>query len=820
MFNRRDTSPTYDYEELQRRHAEFKERKRQEMSKKDSPAEAPAAPGKAPACAESAQEPIVPAEPEITFEPEIIPEENLSFENADIPQEIPVDPGVEAPAAETVEDTLADDVPPGDEITFDEEDAYSEEEYPEEEYAEEAYEDEGDPRQNPNPFDSFFSVFAKIKGKFSKKKAAAEEDEYYGYEDEFSEENLPADDSDIPEGEYDGEPAEDQPEEVYAGEDIPEEEYVEEAPVSRRIRFGRRREAAPADESEIYTGEDAAEDIAEDVIAGDGYAEDTDAYNDNYDDAGYDEDAEAYEDYADEEYGDEFDSEAPAEKKIGKFGRFMRLFVVPVDEDEDEPSGENWDETAYDDGDYPEEDYGSDYDPSADLPEYAYQENTVTEQIRQSTEPAEDAIEGGLDNMADQNRINPELSRTLAADLENPGMSRRERRELAARLAAEEAARKAEEEKMFADVEDAAPAEDASESITELFVEEPLEADVVEDVASGIVEIKEVAEPSIDVSVVDEPTREFKPVSKMSFDEFMDTVEKQDEEEAEEEAEEEEEEVEEKPRKGLFGRRKSKKVVEEYDDEEDEEDYDDDEDEEEEEVEEKPRKGLFGRRKSKKVVEEEYDDEDEDYEDEDEEDYEDEEEEEEVPVKRSRKSRREKRRSRRDRYDDDEDYDDEDDYDAYDDEEEYDDEYEDDYEEYDDDEDYDEGGSSFGRSILRFFIVIISLVLIFAILLLGANILNVIDVISLTPLADRLPEQVSDILLFSEDTKHMLSGGNDDAEIAGDVQEGSTVPETVVVPEISLEDAEIETSDAEDGAAAVEASAAPETADAAPATVG
>ena len=54
MNNRRDNSPTYDYEELQRRHAEYKARKRQEMLKKE---------------AGEAAEPIVEAQESLDFRP-------------------------------------------------------------------------------------------------------------------------------------------------------------------------------------------------------------------------------------------------------------------------------------------------------------------------------------------------------------------------------------------------------------------------------------------------------------------------------------------------------------------------------------------------------------------------------------------------------------------------------------------------------------------------------------------------------------------------------------------------------------------------------
>jgi len=732
MSNIRDNAPIYDLEELQRQHDKYKARKQQEMLKKASAAEAKAEPAAEEAKAAPATEKPA-ANPEIIVEPRQ-PEE--TFVEEDTPEDFDIDFEEDMPSEDYEGDGYAENAAVSDENGADEA-----------------------PRQNPNPFDSLFKVAAALKSKFSRKKNAAYEgDEAYpDYEEEFSEENLPTDDVMTEDPDT-------------AGAYIPEDDYVEEAPAPRR-RFGFRRAAAPIVEEDLAedASEDVPVDIPEDVVGYDEaapvYAEDAPAYDVGYEDDGYAE--ESYEDYpeeeysdgeyGDEEYGDEFE-EAPAPRKIGKFGKFIRLFVVPVDEDALLPA----DEEGLDEEVYPE--YSEDpehYYPIA--PEVDAHSMEEPEQPCHDSEDAEDVIEGGLDNMADLNRSNPELSRALAADLDKPGMTRRERRELAERKAAEEAARKAVEEPSFDDVEAEAPKAEEPETISDLFADEPLEADVVKDVSSGIVEIEEASADEIPV-VDEQPTREFKPVSKMSFDEFIDTVEEEAAAEEEDAAEEEEETP---VRKGLFGRR-SKKVVEE-DEYDDEEEYDDEYDDEEEEEEEKPRRrGLFGRRKARKVEEEEEDE----YDDE----YDDEEEEEEEP----------RRRGRRDRYDDEEEYDDEYD-DAYDDEEYYDDEDEDDY----------EGGSSFGRSILRFFIVIISLVLILAIVLLGANILNVIDVISLKPLADRMPEKVADILLFSEETKNLLSAEED---AAGVVESN--------ISEITLEDAEADesiTADVADTADVVEA---------------
>lgn len=386
-------------------------------------------------------------------------------------------------------------------------------------------------------------------------------------------------------------------------EDAPDEdgEPAEEAP-AKRI-FGRKRPEPDFDEAEFDDLGGEAEDI--DGVEVDGQplrsapARDSVGFDDGFDD----------EEFDDEEFEDgELEDDAPK----GGFKKFLHLFVTRVDEEADED----------------EDDAGLDFDDE-DAPE-------LNEIPAARPEPARRIprdIEGGQVEMDDMNKPTIDaLQEQMAAELETSGMSRRERRERAMRLAAEEAAKAAAAAPApeTAPVQESAPAQEAVPSV---FEEKPAAQELREE-------------------IVEEPTREFKPVS------MRDVAPASDEELFDLDEDEEEEEEVKKPRRGLFGRKKSRKYEDEEEDEDD--DYDDDEeddydeDDEDEEEDERPaRRGLFGRRKS-------VDDEDEDDED-DEDDYDDDEDDE-----------------------DEDDYDD-DEYDEYDDDDE--DEDEDDEDEYDEDED-------------------------------------------------------------------------------------------------------------------------------------
>ena len=624
MSNRRDMEPTLDFYELRRRHEEYKNSQRQARGETDEPVE---------------DEQPVAAEPEAVTEADI-------------------------PAAEPAVDAVAEDI--GGEIAGeaarlnveDDVDAAPEDGEP---LADDAFEDEvlddGDfdaanaedaGQDNPNPFDPFIHAFKGIRGKLSKRFRrggdAGDEDEDELYEDE-----APYEDED-----FEGEPQADGAEPASPAV----EPVIDELPET----------AQPADVEDIFEG--APQRPADEALETDG---DIDPDGDAPD--------EGDEDFDDEDDEDEDDSP----RKPSGFKKFLRLFVVPIDEDE----AEGDDDEDYDEDDWDGEDAGPEDDPEGGAFEG----------------PADVSgdIEGGPE-MSDLNNVNSELTNELAAALETSGMSRRERRELALRQAAEKAAREAAEQaeaaasQAEAEVADAAEAaeqqvEEAAQQVAQTVeaaqqkAEQALEADAIEDVASGIVNIDTVKDDYD--AILDEPTREFKPVSKLDLDELAEDKKSDD---------------------------------------------GDDEDDEEEEEDEKPRRGLFGRRRKSRDEDEDEDDEDEDDDEDDEDDEED---------------RKRSRRRRRQRYDED----DEDEYDEYDDyDDEDDDDYDDDYDDYDD-----EDGASFGHvllGILKGFLTAVMLLLFVVVVL---NVLNVFGVLSLENFARRLPDKMVSVFLPSEGMKQRLN---------------------------------------------------------------
>lgn len=702
MKNKRDDSPNMDYFELRRRHEEYKNRERMATMEKADDEEQEFLSEQKP----SADENISAARQSV--EPSSKPVENTP---SDI-QEAVVFPETSVMEYDTVEENVISeaqveaDIPEAEEYDA-----------PEDYASDEQYGDEEQYSNNPNPFDSFIRIFKNLKSRISRKNNS--ENDYY--DDEYPEDDYPSEYS----------------EEDIDQDDVPQDGYAkDDASVSHRGLLGWRKSS----EAEVEP-EEASADIA-DVVD----LPEEDIPNSIPQSSDYSE-----EDYADEAYDDyndyEDDEETP--RKLSGFKKFLRLFIVPVSEEERTSSDQSKYEDDYTDEDYEDEDDSFNAHSVSSEDDYHININ----EARRDMEGSE-IIEGGSE-MSDLNKVNPELTKQLAADLENPGMSRRERRELAERLAAQKAA----EEKAVAE-----KAESAEPVVSDLFDNQPLEADTVEDVSDGIVNIEESS--SIDVSIVDEPTREFKPVSKLSFDEFMEAMEETSEDNDEYEEDEEDDEEYEKPRRhGLFSRR-SRKAEKEADDE-DEYDEDDDEEEDEDDEDAKPRRGLFGRLKSSKYDE---DDDDEDDEDDEDDDFD------EDDVKPGRKNA--SRKSRRNRYDDEDDYDDYDedeDFDDYDDEDEDFDE-DDDYDDYDEDDD-DEDGSSAGRGILRFFISLLSIILVLAILFFAANIANLLGWTFMDNIIQKLPAGVVEVLFPSENTKNLISGDNDQNPVSADP---STVPTDIL----------------------------------------
>ena len=675
MSNKREIEPSLDYFELRRRHEEYKNNQKQ----KEAP-EAPESAGEAPV--ENAR-PEAQAEPRPyaaeTAAPEVYGEEPVRVEARTIaPGAVDIAPEVAdvAPAVEDAPQTLnlSD--------TLDDADAPSEGQPVDDALEDDDLQEDGRANDNPNPFDSFIHAFKGLRGKLSGRFGRRGEEEVY--EDDAPEEELSDEVTDGEGGDADA-PA--------------VQEVV--APVQRQA------EEAPSEDAAVEDVLDEAPSVRQTLKPED----DVPAVNGGDDD----------EDYDDGDYDEEADEEP---KKPGRLKRFMRLFVVRVDEDED--------------GDAPEDELDEDGTDEGRMDaDGSWDDRTATDDGMRGDEaawaapkPAADENEGGPD-MSDLNNVNTEVTNTLAAELEGSGMSRRERRELAQRKAAEKAAAEAAAQAEIAKAEaeaaaqkaetEAQKAEEVVQAEAQKVEARALEADAVEDVSKGIVNI-EPAKEDYDV-IMDEPTREFKPVSKASLDDLMNDKDLEDDKDEEEE----------KPaRRGLFGRRRK------VEDDEDDEDEDDDDDEEEDE---RPRRGLFGRRRAR----DDEDDEDEDDYDEDDED-----------DRRGRKSRRGRR------YDED----DEDDYDDYDDDD------------YDDDEDE---GTSFGHvllGILKGFLTAVMLLLFVVVVL---NVLNLFNVISLSGLASRLPTRMVSIFLPTEGMKQRI---NVEANAnPAPVAEGQPlVPQTVETP--------------------------------------
>lgn len=491
-----------------------------------------------------------------------------------------------------------------------------------------------------NPFASFLQMANRVKGKMRTKRASRREIEDQPYED--------IDFDDIPEqdGGYAPRPA--------------------DAPQEQQATFEENAPEVPADIADIETGAPArAErgDYADD--AGSGYGD------------------EEYDEFADEPYEDEPYADEDPDRPRG-FRKFLNLFITRVDPDEIEEE-EYPEDGEYDDGEYYEDDELYEDDPYAD-------EEVRAVGAQYDRTPS--GIEGGLQNMDDMNNPTSAHIEQMAEGLENSGMTRRERRELAMRKAAEEAARREAEEAATAAAAAAAAAATAAAAVVpsvydapkqevdmaafKAASEEPVIESTAEDIPAEPVSAEapaQAAQPE-NVEIADEPTREFKPVSRaaaedaaaVAADDLFDVDQNFDA--AGDDAEYEEER---KPRRGLFGRRARRQQEEEDAYEDDPEAYDEEEEEED-------RHSRRKSRKNRRSREEEIED------DEFEEEYEDE---------------------KRDRYDDDEF--DEDKYDdEYEDEE---DDEEDDEDEFDDEFDDDDSGRSFGHHLVGVLLVILGVVL-------------------------------------------------------------------------------------------------------------
>ena len=683
MSRNSKSSPSMDFEELRRRHEQFKarqEQKPQPQPRQETPVSRPVAEPKAavePEPVENAPEPVVipAAKPEFSTPSLFAEEEELSEPTTTDPQE-PAIAEAETDAAEAPNDVLEEvyEAP----LQADTPTAAS----------------EPDEEEDESPFHAFAGlgkgVTGVLKG-FGKRKAEKRGDEF---DEEPIDEDIAPQEAEDPFEETEAiEPFEEEPpkrrrfslfgrkrkEEVleYDDSDAAYEDYAEQ-PQEESIETAPAQEIAPetadvpAEPVEAF--DTPAEDVPVETATPIADIEETPAYEDappvEEPTQVWDEDAE--EDWRSEsdveafDEDEEYEDDVPAKRKSG-FKKFLNLFVVKDGDDLGEDEEEDEDD---DDFDLPEQsdalDMPADIEP---IEETAPQEVEHAEVEREEKKrsffhwrkgektPQEDwadsidqskIIEGGYD-MDERNSVNTELTEQLAEGLAG-GMSRRERRELAARLAAEEAARKAAEAPEPIE-EDPVPV--LRERMTRVVEEEPV-SDLFGETRTGGLNLSETAQEESDEP--DEPTRIFRRITDEDIP-------------AAKEAEEEETAPEEK--KGRFSLFHKKDRSEEEDDEDDE---DEDDEEEEETSRRRVRRGRSGRKGSVRYEEDEEDD-----------------------------------------------YDEEDD------------DYDDEYDDYDDDDydDEDDDGRPFGHHLIGFFKGLLTLVLILLLIVVALNFLDYFNVVNL-----------------------------------------------------------------------------------------
>lgn len=559
--------------------------------------------------------------------------------------------------------------------------------------ADEDYADEAAPADNPNPFDSFIRFFHGVKDNLAARREAR--DAELENMDDLSEEELAALAADEDDAlDFDEiSPAPERkspPQPIQPRMTEPQSDAAEALDIEDPAPVSRRARRHAQPETDIE-GAPIAED-----------------YEGDFDEEDFD-----------EEY---LDGEEDAPR--GGFKKFLSLFVTRIDDEDAEDGMQDAEDAA----------------------------PTPRKSKRRDAEDADDAfynefirsVHGeskGGQNMDEMNKPVSDNAQQMAEGLETSGMSRRERRERAMRLAAEEAARKAEEE-----------ARRAAE-----LPPEPLFVDDVEAPAPVSIEPEAPAPVSIEpeapaMPVVEEPTREYKPVNVRDVQEaaasgLFDLPEEAVSAPADEDGgadEDGDDAADGKPRRGLFGKKRDR--YDDDDEDEDDEDYDDeDEEDDEDEDDDRPaRRGLFGRRKNRA---------DEDDEDEEDDDYDDDED---------------------DDYDDDEDEDD--DYD------EYDDEYDDD--EYDDDD----APRSIGYHVLGVLKSIAIIVVILALLVVGMNYLYANGTPNLVPaLHDMMGDSAAFRLLFPKYTGEPAQALPEPTPAAEVTQAPTQLPEpeaTAVIPNL------------------------------------
>ena len=404
MSNKREIEPSLDYFELRRRHEEYKNSQRQKDAPEASsaPLAEPASPA-APITRETTtpQEASAPvAQPASAVDSSIV-ESSPVVEPAT--QEVPAESPVTEASAPEPEDVSAElelsDNPESWAAPSDERDvedaALLDDALPDDD----EQEDEEAAADNPNPFDPFIHAFKGIRGKLAGRFGRRRQEE--DYEDD----EYPDDDENI----------DDRIDEAQATEsgsapvNAPESNAAEDAP----------REDAPVED---VLDEASTAQVAPSALKADN--------------PGDDDSDDGVEDYED----DNFEDEAP--EKVSGFKKFMRLFVVRIDDDE-EFGNESPDDVEYEDEDediaFVDDDAGNVTTGTVTTQEAPTAGVDLRSEETVWAAPAVQDNEGGPD-MSDLNNVNTELTDALAAGLETSGMTRRQRRELAQRLAAEKAA--------------------------------------------------------------------------------------------------------------------------------------------------------------------------------------------------------------------------------------------------------------------------------------------------------------------------------------------------------------------------------------------
>ncbi|MEE1199473.1 MAG: hypothetical protein U0L09_02365 [Christensenellales bacterium] len=778
MSNRGNNAPSMDYFEMRRRHEEFKRRQREKSMSESGPEQQQpsrtpqkTAQPAAPACgvkvtrdevaAQSVPSGVERVEPDISEAPPIVDEavSNICDRNpaADVPSD--------GAAPEAAESDSYEDSSDSDEF-FDENI------------------EEGE--DSLNPFSTFIHAFHRFQSRLKNRRSGDGDGEVFDEEDfdgellsedgeilpkkrrfpfsfkKIKQDYVDYDDSDFADEE--GDPALSLP--IDSSIESDDVLFVDSVEAHPSVLFDSDATDAdnPESASEICDLDSVDSEDGIEAFDGPDIREDFEDFENNSEN----EPADEYED-------DFFDDEAASEPSALK--RFISLFIVK--EEDELPLKRNRKKTVAEDY-YVDESRISDDNPiNVDYSEVTFDDAS---DLYYDYETAEvEGIKGGSD-MDENNRLDREAIAQLEAGLETSGMTRRQRRELAERMAAEKSAVGTDQNSQCTAQPDCPAAVPAESVVTDTAVDMPspaeiklssnnpfpiadlhpshrmpetdlLFADKVEDLSDGIVEIDDVSVnkstaipdmPALD-TFVDEPTRAFKPLSKttvMTADNSSDMDEFNfDEDEMPEE---------ENPKRGLFSlfSRKKEAVASENEDEENAVF----EDEEELENDNAPssRRGLFGiksrveSRRAKAV-----EDEDDDGDDYDDDDYDD------------------------DDYDED-DYDD-DDYD----EDDYDD---DDYDDYDD-------GESFARPIIGFFKVLFGFILVLLIFIFTLNFLDYFNVFSLDSLFERHYNKVPGLLdtLFPSHNLKRLVAPTETITAIDPLNDGSVQDTDISTPELTAD---------------------------------